>query len=214
MLATHLDNYDTTGQWIAHHLAELLAAAEDEATTTVEQRLQIVEIVLKVWKRRRDIPGCPPLSEFSSVLEGLDRLGGSTSWRFARLTEMVTELPDPTTSGLPLVETAAALEQLTRETLLHLFWLAAQNAKEANQQWLRVADEVAPNIETQVHIRLARLRSRLDKQDPDDEEDQDETPLSTANHVRRLRAMAELLNQVADSLAANEVPDGQTAPSS
>ncbi|MFD9701285.1 hypothetical protein [Lentzea sp. NPDC059081] len=214
MLAAHLENHDTTGHWVAHHLAELVVAAEDESTTTVEQRLQIVQTVLKVWSRRRDLPRRSPLQEFSGVLAGLDRLGDRTSWRFLRLAEMITGLPDPSSSGLPLVETAAELERLARETLLHLFWLAAQDAKEANQEWLAVADEVAPNIETQVHTRLARLRGRLTREDQVDQPDQEDDPLSTANHVKRLRAMAELLNRVADDLAASDISNSTTsAPS-
>lgn len=214
MLVAHLEKHDAAGHWVAHHLAELVVAAEDESTTTVEQRLQIVQTVLKVWSRRRDLPRRSPLQEFSGVLAGLDRLGDRTSWRFLRLAEMVTGLPDPRTSGLPLVETAAELERLARETLLHLFWLAAQDAKDANQEWLAVADEVAPNIETQVHTRLARLRRRLAEEDQVDQPDQEDDPLSTANHVKRLRAMAELLNRIADDLAANDIPDSTTsAPS-
>ena len=116
MLAAHLENHDTTGHWVAHHLAELVVAAEDESITTVEQRLQIVQTVLKVWARRRDLPGRSPLEEFSGVLAGLDRLGDRTSWRFLRLVEMVAGLPEPSTSGLPLVETAAELERLARRT--------------------------------------------------------------------------------------------------
>jgi hypothetical protein len=214
MLVAHLGSHDTTGHWVAHHLAELVAAAEDESTTTVEQRLQIVQTVMKLWARRRDIPGRSPLHEFSGVLAGLDRLGDRTSWRFLRLAEMVAGLPDPSASGLPLVETAAELERLARETMLHLFWLAAQDAKEANQEWLAVADEVAPNIETQVHTRLARLRGRLAAQDQVDEPNHEDAPLSTANHIKRLRAMAELLNRIADDLAADDMPDSETSTSS
>jgi hypothetical protein len=214
MLATHLENHDTTGHWVAHHLAELVVAAEDESATTVEQRLQIVQTVLKLWTRRRDLPRRAPLEEFSGVLAGLDRLGDRTSWRFLRLAEMIAGPPDPSTSGLPLVETAAELERLARETLLHLFWLAAQDAKEVNQEWLEVANEVAPNIETQVHTRLARLRGQLAGQKQVDQPDHEDDPLSTANHVKRLRAMADLLNRIADNLNANDSPDSKTSGSS
>ncbi|MGH3717426.1 MAG: hypothetical protein ACRDRI_01020 [Pseudonocardiaceae bacterium] len=78
MLAAHFEDHDTVGQWMAHHLAELVVAAQDEATTTVEQRQQIVETILKVWTHRRYYPGRAPLEEFSSVFLALDRLGDSS----------------------------------------------------------------------------------------------------------------------------------------
>jgi len=161
MLAAHLEDHNTVGQWMAHHLAELGVAAQDDATTTVEQRQLIVETILKVWTHRRRYPGRAPLEEFSNVLVALDRLGDSSPWKFSRLFNADTEMPDPGTSGLPLVATAAELERLTRETLLRLIWLAAQDAKEKNQQWLEVADKVASNLESEVTTTLWRLRRQV-----------------------------------------------------
>jgi len=160
-LAAHLDNHDTVGQWMAHHLAELVLAAQDDATATVGQRQQIVETILKVWSHRRDFPRRAPLDEFENVVAALDRLGDDSPWRFSRLFGAEHETPDPSTSGLPLVATAAELERLTRETLLRLIWLAAQDAREKNQEWLEVADKVASNLESDVTSTLERLQHRL-----------------------------------------------------
>ncbi|MGH3717425.1 MAG: hypothetical protein ACRDRI_01015 [Pseudonocardiaceae bacterium] len=71
-----------------------------------------------------------------------------------------TGIPDPSISGLPLVTTAAELERLTRETLLHLIWLAVQDAKEKNQEWLEAADKIASNVESELTTTLRRLRHR------------------------------------------------------
>jgi hypothetical protein len=49
------------------------------------------------------------------VFKALDRLGDNTPWRFSRLIDTDIEIPDPSTSGLPLITTAAELERLTRE---------------------------------------------------------------------------------------------------
>lgn len=161
MLATHFDDHDIVGQWMAHHLAELVQAAQDDATATVEQRQQIIETILKIWSHRSDYPRPAPLEEFDSILAALDRLGDDSPWRFSRLFDPTTKTPEPSTSGLPLVTTAAELERLTRETLLRLIWLAAQDAKERNQDWLEVADKVASNLESDVTTALERLRRRV-----------------------------------------------------
>jgi hypothetical protein len=161
MLAASFEGHDTIGQWMAHHLAELVAAAQDDATTTVEQRQQIMEAILKVWAHRCYYPRKAPLEEFSSVFMALDRLGDSRPWKFSQLFNADTEILDPSTSGLPLIATAAELERLARETLLRLIWLAAQDAKEKNQEWLEVADKVASNMESEVTTTLSRLRRQL-----------------------------------------------------
>jgi hypothetical protein len=161
MLAAHFEDHNTVGRWMAHHLAKLVLAAQDDVTTTVEQRQQIVETILKVWTHRRYYPDRPPLEEFSSVFLALDRLGDSTPWKFSRLFNAETEMPDPSISGLPLVATAAELERLTRETLLRLIWLAAQDAKEKNQEWLQAADKIGSNVESELTATLWRLRRRV-----------------------------------------------------
>lgn len=161
MLSAHLEDHDTVGQWMAHHLAELVAAAQDDATTTVEQRQQIVETILKVWAYRRYYPGRGPLKEFASVFKALDRLGDDSSWKFFRFSNEDIELPDPSASDLPLVATAAELERLARETLVRLIWLAAHKAKEQNQKWLEVADKVTSNLESEVTTTLWDLRRRV-----------------------------------------------------
>ena len=119
MLAAHFDDHDIIGQWMVHHLAELIRAAQDDATATVEQRQQIIETILKVWSHRSDYPRPAPLEEFDSVLAALDRLGDDSPWRFSRLFDPATKPPEPST-GVPLVATAAELERLTRETMLRL----------------------------------------------------------------------------------------------
>jgi hypothetical protein len=161
MLAAHFDDHDIVGQWMAHHLAELVQAAQDDATATVEQRQQIIKTILKVWSHRSAYPRPAPLEEFDSIIAALDRLGDDSPWRFSRLFDPATETPEQLTSGLPLVATAAELERLTRETLLRLIWLAAQDAKERNQDWLEVADKVASNLESDVTTALERLQRRV-----------------------------------------------------
>ncbi|MEU9890346.1 hypothetical protein [Sphaerisporangium sp. NPDC051011] len=161
MLAAHLENYNTVGQWMAYHLAELIVTAQDDATITVEQRQQIVEIILKVWAHRCYYPGEAPLEEFSSVFVALDRLGNDDPWKFSQLFDTDAEVSDLGASGLPLIGVAAELERLTRETLIRLIWLAARDAREKNRGWLEAADKVASNLESDVTTTLWRLRRRI-----------------------------------------------------
>lgn len=160
MLVTHFEDHDTVGHWMAHHLAQLIVVAQDDTTTTVEQRRRIVETILAVWAKRRSYPARQPLEEYTNVFEALDRLGDDNPWKFSRLFNSETEVPEENSSGLPLIATATNLERLTRQTLLRLIWLEAQNAKDKNEDWLKVADKVASNIESQITTTLETLRPR------------------------------------------------------
>lgn len=231
MLATQTADHDTTGQWMSHHLAELIVAAEDDATTTVEQRLEIVDTILRVWAHRRSFPRPAPLEDFSRIFSALDRLGDETPWRFLRLFEMDAEPPNPTASGHQLAETAADLERLARETVLHLLWRAAQSATESNQEWLDVAQRIQSDVETDVTDALSRHRRSValrrlaastagppDSAEPhavasteqpvDEDEGSHESPFSDVSHARLLRDMARLLETIADDLTASGTDDG------
>lgn len=224
MLTAHLEPHDTLGQWMSHHLAELVTAAENPGTS-VQQRQEIVETILKIWTHRYYYPGAGPLSEFSGVLTALDRLGDERTWRFSRLPfDVGATGPVPDAEGATLVETAADLERLCRETLILLLWRAAHDAEEEAKDWLPVADKLASNLESDASAVLRRLRMRLERRlghadnaagsaesdsdtdaddpDPDAVEDPSELdPLSSLNNSKRLRDMASLLNQIADRLA-------------
>ncbi|GAA1380770.1 hypothetical protein GCM10009613_05620 [Pseudonocardia kongjuensis] len=155
MLASQAADHDMVGRWMSHHLAELVVAAEGN-TTTVEQRLKIVDTILRIWALRGSLPRPAPLEDFSHVLAALDRLGDDRPWRFLRLFELSVHPPEPTESHPSLAETAAELETLTRETVLHLLWRAAQDATEHHQEWLDVADQISSTVETDVTNALRR----------------------------------------------------------
>ncbi|RAL31639.1 hypothetical protein CVN56_26065 [Rhodococcus sp. AQ5-07] len=262
MLVTHFEDHDTVGQWMAHHLAQLIVAAQDDTSTTVEQRLRIVETILAVWAKRRSYPARRPLEEYTNVFEALDRLGDDNPWKFSRLFNSETEVPEASALGLPLVVTAINLERLTRQTLLRLIWIEAQKAKEEHEDWLKVADKVASNIESDVTAIIRRRLRKVERQqrlratkenppdtsempdgNPDDaleegpvltedfetvdimdsepahdddlfdEDDDDDDPLSDSNHAKHLRAMADLLNKIADELPGSDSAKEDDGPS-
>ena len=224
MLVAHLEPHDTLGQWMSHHLAELITVA-DNPGTSVQLRREIVETILRIWTHRYYYPGFGPLAGFSGVLTALDRLGDERPWQFSRLPfDADTTGPTSSTEEAALVQTAAHLEQLCRETLILLLWLAAHEAETEAKDWLSVADELASNLESDATTALRQLRIRFERQfgygntgeasteaDTDSGADQNPAltteegptepdPLSNLNTSKRLREMASLLNQIADSL--------------
>ncbi|WP_224404017.1 hypothetical protein [Pseudonocardia sp. ICBG1034] len=222
MLAAQTAEYDTVGQWMSHHLAELVVAAEDDSTT-VEQRLEIVDTILKIWAHRRTLEGPRPLEDFSRVFAALDRLGDERPWRFLRLFAEGSEPPPPTASGPRLLDTAAALEKLARETVLHLLWRAAEEATSSHQEWLDVAARIQSDVEVEVTDVLRRLHRSVERRrlvvsaaDADDdaesqaparadqpaygEDPPSEGLFSDGSYAQLLRDMAGLLGTIADGL--------------
>ena len=71
------DGVDTLGRWMAHHLAELIDAAENGETAAerLQARTRAMETILKVWEHRTSLPGnAYPLAPYKDVLQVLDRL--------------------------------------------------------------------------------------------------------------------------------------------
>lgn len=222
MLAAQLEDYDLTGQWVAHHLAELVAAAEEEGATTIEQRIAIIDTIRRLWTSRRSFPGPVPAREFDHVFAALEGLGNTSPWAYSKLSEYAKELSEPEAKDLPLVRTAAELERLNRQAVLTLLSLAFHNAEETNAGWMQALEgleaEIADDLIDTVSVIKRRLRIFMaaqserdddaDPQDQDVEADPDDTgprddhedPASNLNHARRLREMADLLNNVADAL--------------
>lgn len=226
VLAAQLEDYDLTGQWVAHHLAELVAAADDDDATTVEQRIAIIDTIRRLWASRRSFPGPVPASEFDNVFAALEGLGNTSRWAYSKLNEYAEKLSAPEAKDLPLVRTAAELERLNREAVLTLLSLAVHNAEEKSAGWMQALKgleaEIADDLIDTVSVIKRRLRifmaARPEQDDDTDPQAQDveadpvdpdgtgprddhENPASNLNLARRLREMADLLNNVADALA-------------
>lgn len=104
-------------RWMAHHLAELIKAAENsESAAKQDAEDRAVELILKLWKSRRDLPvPADPLSEYRDAIMVLDRmLPSADPWlRFRRpgsdddlLHDMVGAMAQLVMSGLLLTRAA------------------------------------------------------------------------------------------------------------
>ncbi|PYI37916.1 hypothetical protein CVS30_12665 [Arthrobacter psychrolactophilus] len=210
-LAAACEDHDVTGQWMAHHLAALVSAADAADGVTVEQRVEIIETILKVWGARRKLPGQVPGYELDQVYIALDMLGDDRPWRFSRLQSYAAGLDAAKDARAPLAATAVTLERLTRQTVLALVWRACQDAASRNEEWLVAAaaamaplkDELSANTRS-VH---RRLRDLVGDEAFDGADYEEKTELSTSNLALRLRTMADQLHGLADEL------DGMTSPS-
>ena len=73
----HEHGNDTLGRWMAHHLSELIIAAENDPSAAMRSkaRKEAVQTIIKIWEHRADLPGnAYPLAPYKHVLQILDRL--------------------------------------------------------------------------------------------------------------------------------------------
>jgi hypothetical protein len=71
------DGVDTLGRWMAHHLTELIAKAENGVTAAERSRARknATETILKIWEHRGSLPRkAYPLAPYKELLKVLDRL--------------------------------------------------------------------------------------------------------------------------------------------
>lgn len=203
-LAAEYEDHDLTGQWMAHHLSALITAAEFAEEVTVEQRVEIVDMILRVWGARRSSPGRSPGYELDHVFAALDMLGDDRPWKFTRLQSLASSLSPANDAESSLIMKAVSLESLTRQSVLSLIWLACEDAATRNESWLKAAEaahkaagEELTSTTRQVKRRLRGLTNN-ESQSPltsSDENRVDPTVLS-----QNLRVMSQQLTELADQL--------------
>jgi len=89
------DSVDTLGRWIAHHIAELISAAEK--ATSKKDRLaaqkRAMEAILRIWEHRESLPGYAyPLARYDEILSVMDHLRPDNNpFRFNQIRESKIE---------------------------------------------------------------------------------------------------------------------------
>jgi hypothetical protein len=184
---------------MAHHLAEMITAAEDDSTVTLDQRQQVIEMILKIWSYRQHFPEGSPLEGYAAVFDALGRLSDDTPWRLRQL--LGDDGLDSSAKALPLVAAAVELERLTQDTVVSLICLAAEDAQESNDAWLELADKVTSNVESRVTRDLQRLRRRRGAHPPS-KADQPDEEIGTESATELSSSSAEAIDQ--DGASASE----------
>ena len=84
----------TLSRWMAHHLAEIIEAAEKaEGPEREAKQNKAVQLIAELWERRRSLPGnAYPLRQLEDVIAVLDRLKPDASPFFVRRGNDVEEV--------------------------------------------------------------------------------------------------------------------------
>lgn len=192
------DGADTLGRWMAHHLAELIAQAENGATAAERliARQAATETILRIWEHRVSLPGkAYPLRPYEDVLRALDRLhpgnnpfllfaGSGETTRdqlsmrlfdnLARLiiTLLLMKLPDGGIDANVNPIAMSSLDEIEQHMLTSL------------QQWVEMLELTSEN----------RRRTRNDKAEQDRQERLDETAIQLIDNA--MDTLSKLRNKI------------------
>lgn len=205
-LVEHLEPHDHLSRWMAHHLAALIDAAGDEDATTPEQRIEIIDLILRIWSKRRDLPRPVPGEAVDKVMAALERLGDDSPFAFSRYghRKHVTEQDVP---GGSLLEVAVDLERSVRGTIAGLIAMALAQAEEHELDWIEAAGLIGLEEEVDGNLAIDRVRTRLRELSPLEPDGNVAGSEPSWRHrgwsggqASELRDLAEVMNAVADSL--------------
>jgi hypothetical protein len=134
---------DVTAQWMAHLVAEKIAAAEavGAKSSAVEECL---DIILKLWEHYYGLPSyMRPMRELDPLLKTLSSLGigEGANLRYIAHPPSDTELESASEEEKKLFELAVGVDNSARELIRYLISAAAERSVNAINPWLDDAAE-------------------------------------------------------------------------
>jgi glutathione S-transferase len=176
-LASSLEEWDVLGRWMAHYVAELIAAVEaaDGDAEVAAAKARAAEEILILWSHRSTMPRPYPLESFDRVFAALDRLELRSP--ASRLSRYFGD-DAPTAADLavvPFLEIAARVDDELSDVVAWLISEAAAAAADAEAPWVPIAvgigeDESARALRRLMSLtRRRRLAARMRQSAPEDE---------------------------------------------
>lgn len=140
MLAEGLEETDTAGRWMAHHLADLLDRAEGAGSTPKDVR-RVEKLVIKLWNHKAALPmQDPPLSSFKPILRALERMDPRRPpWHYYGRTPEV----DDTVPGNVDIQLAMSLDRVAGDLIRFFLEEASRKVAVAEGGWVDASEQVA-----------------------------------------------------------------------
>jgi hypothetical protein len=164
---------DTLARWMAHHVAEQIAIAEDatgDAKTRAEQRC--FETILKLWEHRSSLPtGHRPFESFEPIFRALERLDPENpSPYFYSYPDSRSSGPDESVESSDEVQSwldiAEGIDQAARVWLKYVFSQAAINAAdEKTIKWLENAVRLTERDDISIIVHLTELATEKENEE-------------------------------------------------
>lgn len=150
---------DLTAQWMAHLVAERIAAAEHASSDTRDAAVAAcVEAIQKLWANRYTLPAyMRPLRELDPLLHTLKHLGVDEAGKLRFLSRMPheDELEGASEEERKLFEFAIGIDHSARELIRYFLSAAAERSTEAARPWIEEA--IKGDLDVKVELVVSKF---------------------------------------------------------
>jgi hypothetical protein len=161
-LAKDLDDQDLLGRWMAHHISDLITRARTTSgpdSDTLKQ--EATDTILKLWEHRAAAPlRSRPTHSIDVVIKALARLENPQDWGFYQ-TFRPDDAPDQNTiASIPALKLALDLEVNTRDVVIQVLKLAADEADKKDAPWIQVTEHLAGDTQRSIWRLMRQVNRR------------------------------------------------------
>jgi hypothetical protein len=176
-LAKDLDDRDLLGRWMAHHVSALITQAKEAAgpdSNALRQEAQ--DAILALWNHRANAPlRSRPTYNLDVVIRALERLETPQDWLFYNTFRSGEEPDEESMANVPSLRLALDIEASTKEVVIHVLRLAADEADAREAPWIEATNHLIADNQRSIWNFLRQVDRRhrwkqlVEESDGDDE---------------------------------------------
>jgi hypothetical protein len=163
-LAKDLDDRDLLGRWMAHHISDLITQVKEvigPAGDTLRQEAR--DTILALWNHRANAPlRSRPTHNIDVVIAALERLEGAQDWTFYNTFRPGEEPDEESMASIPALRLALDIEASTKEVVIHVLRLAADEADAKEAPWIEATNHLIEDNQRSIW-RILRQADRRDR---------------------------------------------------
>ena len=191
---------DTLSRWMAHYVAELIDAAENDPPAESDaSRRRCFEAILELWSHRADLPGGKrPFEDLEPIARALESLDpNNEKLRFFASVRRAVAKAEEGAQTRSLLEFVDGVDYSARIIIVHALADAARAALDKSREWVALAEEAgrSPRF-VGLAIDFVATDVRLDDQAEEVERERE----LLVERIERLESFSKLAAVVSDDL--------------
>lgn len=184
-LAKDLDDRDLLGRWMAHHISDLITQAKEVTGPDGDTlRQEARDTILALWNHRANAPlRSRPTHNVDVVIRALERLENPQNWTFYNTFRPGEEPDEESMASVPALRLALDIEASTKEVVIHVLRLAADEADAREAPWIEATNRLIEDNQRSVWkiLRQADRRHRWKQLTEDADSDDEPTAESPSD---------------------------------
>ncbi|MAY32159.1 MAG: hypothetical protein CMM86_06090 [Rhodovulum sp.] len=189
---------DTLGRWMAHHLAQLIAKAEDgpeEDRRTAQQECRAA--ILELWEHILSVPTASrPFRDLEPVFETIRALDPDERLYFYQTrAQEVADNSDLPQSAKEWLKLSRGIDYSARLLIQMCFERVAAETSGKLKEWIELASDAGAR-----DLPIAKIIYQLDEQKSDPKRDAEEKRKKLEERLERLNSMVRLSDLLAQDI--------------